>query len=117
MFQTLSLSYCSCVCYCILFVVFSGISSLTFTKHGEALYMHSSSELQRVTVSATCLTVAMCCLELPPSARAPPVIPVVQTSESESSDSSSESSTSSSSESDDDEEEKGLAGHLPPSDH
>uniref|UniRef100_A0A1B6CIZ4 Uncharacterized protein n=1 Tax=Clastoptera arizonana TaxID=38151 RepID=A0A1B6CIZ4_9HEMI len=81
----------------------NGISSLTFTKHGEALYMHSSSEIQRVTVSATSLTVATCHLDLPPSARAPIV---AQTSESESSDSSSESSSSSSSSESDEEEEK-----------
>lgn len=30
---------------------FSGISSLCFTNHGEALYMMSSSEVQRVTLS------------------------------------------------------------------
>lgn len=47
----------------------NGISSLTFTKYGEALYLHSSSELQRVTVSATCFTLPACHLELPPTAR------------------------------------------------
>lgn len=31
----------------------NGISSLCFTSHGEALYMMSSSEVQRVTLSAT----------------------------------------------------------------
>lgn len=31
----------------------SGISSLCFTNHGEALYMMSSSELQRISLSAT----------------------------------------------------------------
>ncbi|KAG5672511.1 hypothetical protein PVAND_002635 [Polypedilum vanderplanki] len=31
----------------------NGISSLCFTNHGEALYMLSSSEVQRVTLSAT----------------------------------------------------------------
>lgn len=30
----------------------SGISSLCFTNHGEALYMMSSSEVQRITLSA-----------------------------------------------------------------
>lgn len=29
----------------------SGISSLCFTNHGEALYMLSSSEIQRITLS------------------------------------------------------------------
>lgn len=33
--------------------IFSGISSLTFSKYGEAVYFHSSSELQRISVSAT----------------------------------------------------------------
>jgi lethal(2) giant larvae protein len=32
-------------------VIFSGISSLCFTNHGEALYMMSSSEIQRITLS------------------------------------------------------------------
>ncbi|VVD04476.1 unnamed protein product [Leptidea sinapis] len=31
----------------------SGITSLCFSKRGEALYLHSSSELQRITLSAT----------------------------------------------------------------
>lgn len=31
--------------------LFSGISSLCFTNHGEALYMMSSSEVQRITLS------------------------------------------------------------------
>jgi lethal(2) giant larvae protein len=34
-------------------IFFSGISSLCFTNHGEALYMMSSSEIQRITLSAT----------------------------------------------------------------
>ncbi|XP_026472998.1 protein lethal(2) giant larvae-like [Ctenocephalides felis] len=47
----------------------NGISSLTFTRAGEALYLHSSSELQRITVSATKVTSACCHLNLSPSAR------------------------------------------------
>lgn len=47
----------------------NGISSLTFTKSGEALYLHSSSELQRISLSATKVTKAHCTLNLPPSAR------------------------------------------------
>ncbi|XP_034242860.1 lethal(2) giant larvae protein homolog 1 isoform X2 [Thrips palmi] len=46
-----------------------GISSLCFTKHGEALYLHSSSELQRVSLSAQHITQAHCHLELPPGVR------------------------------------------------
>ncbi|XP_011333953.2 lethal(2) giant larvae protein homolog 1 isoform X3 [Ooceraea biroi] len=47
----------------------NGISSLTFTKAGEALYLHSSSELQRISLSATKVTKAHCALNLPPHAR------------------------------------------------
>lgn len=50
-------------------VSFSGISSLTFTKAGEALYLHSSSELQRISLSASKITKAHCALNLPPNAR------------------------------------------------
>lgn len=48
---------------------FSGISSLIFTKAGEALYLHSSSELQRISLSAAKMTKAYCALNLPPHAR------------------------------------------------
>lgn len=48
---------------------FSGISSLIFTKAGEALYLHSSSELQRISLSARKVTKAQCVLNLPPRAR------------------------------------------------
>jgi len=47
----------------------NGISSLTFTRTGQALYLHSSSELQRVTFSATSITQPRCRLELPEGAR------------------------------------------------
>ncbi|XP_076673089.1 LLGL domain-containing protein l(2)gl isoform X3 [Andrena cerasifolii] len=47
----------------------NGISSLTFTKAGEALYLHSSSELQRISLSASKVTGANCALNLPPNAR------------------------------------------------
>ncbi|GLG99587.1 Uncharacterized protein GBIM_06018 [Gryllus bimaculatus] len=47
----------------------NGISSLTFTKNGEAFYLHSSSELQRITLSASTITQPRCCLELPEGAR------------------------------------------------
>lgn len=36
-----------------LFTHFSGITSLCFTNFGEAVYMMSSSELQRISLSAT----------------------------------------------------------------
>ncbi|XP_050298869.1 lethal(2) giant larvae protein homolog 1 [Anthonomus grandis grandis] len=42
----------------------NGISSLVFTKTGEALYLHSSSELQRISLSATAVTQARCYLPL-----------------------------------------------------
>ncbi|XP_048482979.1 lethal(2) giant larvae protein isoform X3 [Plutella xylostella] len=48
----------------------NGISSLCFSKRGEALYLHSSSELQRITLSATKVTVARCHVPLPPWAAA-----------------------------------------------
>ncbi|XP_029173116.1 lethal(2) giant larvae protein homolog 1 isoform X2 [Nylanderia fulva] len=47
----------------------NGISSLIFTKAGEALYLHSSSELQRISLSAGKVTKAQCVLNLPPRAR------------------------------------------------
>lgn len=34
-------------------IVYSGITSLCFTNFGEAIYMMSSSELQRISLSAT----------------------------------------------------------------
>nr|CAH7738666.1 unnamed protein product [Callosobruchus chinensis] len=43
----------------------NGISSLVFTKDAQALYLHSSSELQRVSLSATSITMARCYLPLP----------------------------------------------------
>ncbi|XP_015589197.1 lethal(2) giant larvae protein homolog 1 isoform X2 [Cephus cinctus] len=49
----------------------NGISSLTFTRAGEALYLHSSSELQRISLSATKVKRVQCALKLPPNARAP----------------------------------------------
>ncbi|XP_043508868.1 lethal(2) giant larvae protein homolog 1-like isoform X2 [Frieseomelitta varia] len=47
----------------------NGISSLTFTKAGEALYLYSSSELQRISLSVNKVTKAYCALNLPPNAR------------------------------------------------
>ncbi|XP_018378130.1 PREDICTED: lethal(2) giant larvae protein homolog 1 isoform X4 [Trachymyrmex cornetzi] len=47
----------------------NGISSLIFTKAGEALYLHSSSELQRISLSTAKMTKAHCALKLPPHAR------------------------------------------------
>ncbi|XP_026490787.2 lethal(2) giant larvae protein isoform X1 [Vanessa tameamea] len=48
----------------------NGISSLCFSKRGEALYLHSSSELQRITLSATKVTIAQCHVLLSPWAAA-----------------------------------------------
>lgn len=42
---------------------------MTFTKAGEALYLHSSSELQRISLSTAKVTKAHCALNLPPHAR------------------------------------------------
>ncbi|XP_063707331.1 lethal(2) giant larvae protein [Culicoides brevitarsis] len=44
----------------------NGISSLCFTTHGEALYMCSSSELQRITLSATKIVSAEGSVDLEP---------------------------------------------------
>ncbi|XP_014234240.1 lethal(2) giant larvae protein homolog 1 isoform X2 [Trichogramma pretiosum] len=57
----------------------NGISSLTFTKSGEAFYLHSSSELQRISLSASKVTKAHCALNLPPNARTvEPEIPTIE---------------------------------------
>ncbi|XP_015108444.1 lethal(2) giant larvae protein homolog 1 isoform X2 [Diachasma alloeum] len=50
----------------------NGISSLTFTRGGEALYLHSSSELERISLSVNNVTKAHCALNLPPNARSTP---------------------------------------------
>ncbi|CAG9824720.1 unnamed protein product [Phaedon cochleariae] len=47
----------------------NGISSLVFTKDAQALYLHSSSELQRFSLAATGITMARCYLSLPAGAR------------------------------------------------
>lgn len=60
MFNTWHLLFC---------IVFSGISSLTFTRYGEALYLHSSSELQRITLSAAIHLNPQCCVDLPEGMR------------------------------------------------
>lgn len=52
-------------------LIYSGISSLAFTRYGEALYLHSSSELQRISVSATSITQVDCSLDLPTRDRLP----------------------------------------------
>lgn len=38
---------------------------MAFTRYGEALYLHSSSELQRISVSASSVTQVDCSLNLP----------------------------------------------------
>uniref|UniRef100_T1IK87 Uncharacterized protein n=1 Tax=Strigamia maritima TaxID=126957 RepID=T1IK87_STRMM len=47
----------------------TGISSLVFTRKGEGFYLHSSSELQRFSLSAATITEARCMLELPEGMR------------------------------------------------
>lgn len=47
----------------------NGISSLVFTKFAEALYLHSSSELQRLSLAANYTTMARCYLPLPAGVR------------------------------------------------
>ncbi|CAG9865318.1 unnamed protein product [Phyllotreta striolata] len=47
----------------------NGISSLVFTKDAQALYLHSSSELQRLSLSTSSVTMARCYLPLPAGAR------------------------------------------------
>lgn len=49
--------------------IFSGISSLVFTKDAQALYLHSSSEFQRISLAATAITMARCYLPLPSTDR------------------------------------------------
>ncbi|XP_068084416.1 lethal(2) giant larvae protein homolog 1 [Anabrus simplex] len=50
----------------------NGISSLTFTRNGEAFYLHSPSELQRITLSAASVIQPRCRIELPEGARQNP---------------------------------------------
>ncbi|XP_057666657.1 lethal(2) giant larvae protein isoform X2 [Diorhabda carinulata] len=47
----------------------NGISSLVFTKDAQALYLHSSSELQRLSLATSSVTMARCYLPLPAGAR------------------------------------------------
>ncbi|XP_049822272.1 lethal(2) giant larvae protein homolog 1 isoform X3 [Aethina tumida] len=48
---------------------FTGIYSLVFTKDAEALYLHSPSEIQRLSLSTKRVTCARCYLALPEGAR------------------------------------------------
>jgi hypothetical protein len=61
----------------------SGILSLCFTSNGEALYLQSSSELQRLTVAANHAVEARCGVELPEGSRPPKKAPVVEEQEAE----------------------------------
>ncbi|XP_072398272.1 lethal(2) giant larvae protein [Diabrotica undecimpunctata] len=47
----------------------NGVSSLVFTKDAQALYLHSSSELQRLSLATCSVTMARCYLPLPAGAR------------------------------------------------
>ncbi|XP_065162480.1 lethal(2) giant larvae protein isoform X2 [Atheta coriaria] len=50
----------------------NGISSLIFTKEAEALYLHSSSELQRLSLATRRVTSARCYLSLPEAVKEEP---------------------------------------------
>lgn len=63
--SSIILSFLSYTFILILGLISSGISSLAFTRYGEALYLHSSSELQRISVSASSITQVDCSLNLP----------------------------------------------------
>ncbi|KAL1117405.1 hypothetical protein AAG570_004731 [Ranatra chinensis] len=69
----------------------NGISSLVFTEEGEALYLQSSSELERVTLSCRRVTRIDCGLDLAPGAR--PADPALADSTSTRSVASSSSSS------------------------
>ncbi len=43
---------------------YSGISSFMFTKYAEGLYLHSCSEIQRITLSSSRKTIPSCSLML-----------------------------------------------------
>ncbi|KAK9500860.1 hypothetical protein O3M35_002038 [Rhynocoris fuscipes] len=79
----------------------NGIFSLCFTERGEALYLHSSSELQRVSMSTTRVTETKCRIDLPPGVRPLSEDNVSQRSSDRDSIASSDSSSSSSSSSTD----------------
>ncbi|XP_046663289.1 lethal(2) giant larvae protein isoform X3 [Homalodisca vitripennis] len=88
----------------------NGISSLVFTREGEALYLHSSSELQRISLSAVRTTVAHCALVLPAHARTVQTQDTSDDQSSSDSESSDDSSSSSSSDSDSQRAEADQAG-------
>ncbi|GFR33149.1 lethal(2) giant larvae protein homolog 1 [Trichonephila clavata] len=52
----------------------NGISSVVFTKNGQAFYLHSPCEFQRFTLSARDILEAKCKIDLPEGARPPPPI-------------------------------------------
>lgn len=68
----------------------NGISSLVFTKDAQALYLHSSSELQRISLSATKITMARCYLPLPVGAREDTVSETASDNEHEGQENSTE---------------------------
>uniref|UniRef100_A0A0V0G3S9 Putative tomosyn n=1 Tax=Triatoma dimidiata TaxID=72491 RepID=A0A0V0G3S9_TRIDM len=78
----------------------NGIFSLCFTERGEALYLHSSSELQRVSMSTTRITETRCRVDLPLGVRPLSEDNVSHKSTDTDSIASSDSSSSSSSSSD-----------------
>ncbi|GBM95723.1 Lethal(2) giant larvae 1 [Araneus ventricosus] len=52
----------------------NGISSVVFTKTGQAFYLHSPCEFQRFTLSAKDILEAKCRVDLPEGARPPPPV-------------------------------------------
>ncbi|GIX73484.1 lethal(2) giant larvae protein homolog 1 [Caerostris extrusa] len=58
----------------------NGISSVVFTKTGQAFYLHSPCEFQRFTLSTKDILQTKCKIELPEGARPPP--PISDTEES-----------------------------------
>ncbi|GAB6025766.1 UDP-N-acetylmuramoyl-L-alanyl-D-glutamate--2, 6-diaminopimelate ligase, variant 4 [Chamberlinius hualienensis] len=59
------------LCNCIKREDINGISSLVFARYGHGFYLHSSSEFQRFSLSASNITIPRCTLNLPEDARAP----------------------------------------------
>lgn len=55
------------------FCIFSGISSIVFTKTGQGFYLHSPCEFQRFTLSARDMLEVKCKIDLPEGSRPLPI--------------------------------------------
>ena len=55
--------------YLLNFIVYSGISSVVFTKTGQGFYLHSPCEFQRFTLSAKDTLEVKCKIDLPEGSR------------------------------------------------